>query len=69
MWWKGGGLLLVGGFGLLGDFRLRAVLAAGSAGFGVVVWPTAAMELANSDTINTKALVAREKLFIAETSK
>src|SRR5687767_3533181 len=46
-----------------------AVLAAGSAGFGVVVWPTAAIELANSDTINTKALVAREKLFIAETSK
>ena len=27
------------------------------------------MELANDDTINTKALVAREKLFIAKTSK
>jgi hypothetical protein len=47
---------------------LSVVLASGAAGFGAVVCPTAAIELASNDAVKTKALVAREKLFISETS-
>jgi predicted short-subunit dehydrogenase-like oxidoreductase (DUF2520 family) len=50
-------------------FFCSVVFASGLAGFGVVVCPTATSELAMSDAIKTKALVAREKLFISETSK
>jgi len=51
--WAGVGLLSTGTGG-------------GSAGLDDGVCPTAAKELASSDTIRTKALVARENLFISE---